>query len=136
MSAKVKILAPVTNKDSLLDTLNQLNKVDDIRDRADRIVFRLKGIDGNHVFQLENDKWCLNYEDFHREGNGKVMGKKFLDEFMPLYNRIQEERHAEELRQLVLKKEEEIKAKAKANNYRVIRKEEQGKIKLVLIKAK
>lgn len=132
MSAKVKILAPITNKDSIVDTLNQLDCVHDIRVSINKIVFRIKDITGNHTFTLDGNQWNFNYEDFYREGNGETKGRKFLDEFMPIYNKIQEERHAEELRQLVKAKEEEITAKAKAYNYRVIRKEDNGKIKLVL----
>lgn len=134
MSAKIKILAPVTNKDSLLDVLNLLNCVSNIHDDGEKIRFSLDNIRGTHAFVLENEQWNLQYEDYHRVGNGEIKGQEFLNMLMPIYNRIQEERHAEELRQLVKKKEEEIIAKAKANNYRIVRKEEQGKIKLVLVR--
>ena len=135
MSARIKILAPVTNKDSLLDALNQLSCVSNIHDDGEEIIrFTLNNIEGRHAFVLEGEQWNLQYEDYRRVGNGMAKGQEFLSMFMPVYNKIQEERHAEELRQLVKKKEEEITAKAKANNYRVVRKEEQGKIKLVLVR--
>lgn len=134
MSAKVKLLAPITNKDSIVDTLKQLYCVEDIRVNTDRVIFRLKEVTGNHAFVFDGNQWNLDYEDFYREGIGKRDGRRFLDKFMPVYNKIQEERHAEELRQLVKAKEEEITAKAKAYNYRIIRKEEQGKVKLILVR--
>lgn len=134
MSAKVKILAPITNKESLIEALEKVYEVNNIRGNANKVWFCIGDIAGNHAFVLEGENWHLYYEDYTMAGDGILRGKKFLESFMPIYNKIQEERHAEELKALVNKKEAEIVAKAKKYNYRVIRKEEKGKIKLVLVR--
>lgn len=135
MSARITIEAKIKCKGALVEALSKIDKVSKYIEAKTRIDFTLKNDVGRHAFINKNENWDLSYEDYDRVGNGEKKGKEFLKLLMPIYNKILKEKYPEELKNFLKKQEQEITAKAKALNYRVIRKEEQGKIKLVLIRA-
>lgn len=142
MSCKVQIASGLCDTETLLESMNELKEIfyevrhlEKAKGFANVVSFRIKDVNGTHrMEQAEEDGvYNLVYEDFYRMGNGEEEGNKLLEALTNTYNEKVKTK-PEVLRKIRAKKEQEIMQKAQAHNYRVIRREEGEKIKLVLVK--
>lgn len=142
MSCKVQIASGLCDTETLLEAMSELKEVfyevkhlEKAKGFANAISFKIKDVDGIHRMeqQEEDSVYNLLYEDFYRMGNGQEEGNKILEALTNVYNEKVKTK-PEVLSKIRARKELEIMQKAKAHNYRVIRREEGEKIKLVLVK--
>lgn len=142
MSCKVQIASGLCDTETLLESMNELKEVfyevrhlEKAKGFANVISFRIKDVNGIHRMEQEQEDGVYNlvYEDFYRVGNGQEEGNQILNALTNTYNeKVKTKPNV--LRKIRAKKELEIMQKAKEHNYRVIRREEGEKIKLVLVK--
>lgn len=142
MSCKVQIASGLCDTETLLESMNELKEVfyevrhlEKAKGFANVISFRIKDVNGIHRMEQEQEDGLYNlvYEDFYRVGNGQEEGNQILNALTNTYNeKVKTKPNV--LRKIRAKKELEIMQKAKEHNYRVIRREEGEKIKLVLVK--